>query len=305
VTPAEPTLAQRKAAVDAALDTAAKRIREAEAQLKDADAAERVAKAEREKARRELVQERDQLRAAAIKLQIEEQGLQAAARAAEQEQVWRRAQQEQNLDLETWQQRRLEQLTPLIERAKIGHAGLVELLKTHRDTLDRVADLHPPQGVDVETSNTFLGLTVAADKLLRELTSYERTYRVGLEAAKNLVPQRGPDGDMAFATVAYSLEELAGISGQLQGLSRIRKMSKGIEGTTPALEEMRRRVSEFLASWSTFAADLPVVAEASDDVVITLIPPAQSPRQVIEESRRAQRAAEIETGPASQTQAKI
>jgi hypothetical protein len=302
VTPAEPTLAQRKAAVDAALDTAAKRIREAEEQLKDADAAEVLAKDNRERTRRDLVRERDRLRAEATRMQIELQGAEAAARAAEQEQVWRQAQQEQTLDLETWQERRLEAMRPLVERAKVGHAGLVALLKEHRETLDRIADLHPPQGVDVETSNTFLGLTVAADKLLKDLTSYERTYRVGLEAAKNIVPRRGPDGDTEYATVVYELELLSGISGQLQGLSRIRKLSKGIEGSTPALEEMRRRVADFLAQWATFAAGLPTV-QPEADVIITLSPPAQSPRKLIEESRRALAASKLEVGPASQTEA--
>jgi hypothetical protein len=184
------------------------------------------------------------------------------------------------LPLEQWRAKFREELLPIVTRIV---SGLVKLRKLRDDkaaTLEKIAALRSPPGIDDGTRSEFIAISTEAGKVLTELHDSIVHHERVLAEAESFVPDpRTSDGKTAINGLRYDLELVSGIvTHRLVDIPqpRIVNPSNGVEGQTNASIHFAERIGSLLEGYAAIQKCINKVARP--EVVVTLLPKGEKPR---------------------------
>jgi len=123
----------------------------------------------------------------------------------------------ERLPLKAWQARFREELIPLVTRIVSGLVKLRAILTDKGATLEQVAALRSPTGLDGNTRSEFIAVSVGAQQILGDLHDRILAHERALAHAEDFLPDPGsPDGKSAINGLRRELENVSGmITGRL------------------------------------------------------------------------------------------
>jgi hypothetical protein len=123
----------------------------------------------------------------------------------------------ERLPLKAWQARFREELIPLVTRIVSGLVKLRAILTDKGATLEQVAALRLPTGLDGNTRSEFIAVSVGAQQILGDLHDRILAHERALAHAEDFLPDPGsPDGKSAINGLRRELENVSGmITGRL------------------------------------------------------------------------------------------
>jgi len=197
----------------------------------------------------------------------------------------------ERLPLKAWQGKWREAILPLQQRIVGGLGKLNAVLRDKAATLEKVAALRSPPGLDNVTRSTFIAVSTAAGKILTEIHDAIAAHQRALSHSEDFQPDpSSPDGVSAINGLRYELEAAAGVTtGKLVDLVNPRVVipaGVGIEGSTPIAADLEQRVGELLTQYASIQRRVNQTSRPMPTIEITLIPKESKPRsQVMAELR--------------------
>lgn len=192
----------------------------------------------------------------------------------------------ERLPLKAWQAKWREAILPLQHRIAAGLGKVQAVLRDKGATLEQVAALRSPPGLDDGTRSEFIAVSTSAGKLIADLHAAIRQHERALGRSEDFRPDpSSPDGVSACNEIRYELEQASGVTtGKLVDLVNPRVVipaAVGIEGSTPAAAELEHRTAELLVLYAKVQKRTNAATRPVPTIQIEIIPKGEKPRHEV------------------------
>jgi len=273
-------LTAAKQKMQALIDAKVIEMRKAEISLSEQEQNAKDLIAQMKAERQSMLQAKEAMERDVINLQRELSAVEASHLAAQAARDQAARGDSEKLPLEKWREKWREELRPIVTRIVSGLVKLRGLVKDKAATLEKVAALRSPPGIDEATRGEFIAISTEAGKVLSDLHASIVHHERVLAQAESFVPDpRSSDGKTAINGLRYDLELVSGIvTARLVDIPQPRLVnpSSGVEGQTNASIYFAERIGSLLEAYSSIQKRVNQTSRPMPTIEITLIPKGES-----------------------------